>query len=130
MVPVECNAVTGANTDKYLKFRRKHSADFNLTSSIGRLEAGANLTLKSKILDIDNVFVNPLTRETLLPGFYDYWISHNTGYHVLDLFAAYRFGKGYQLSAGIKNVTNTEYMGRPGDIRPHRQFSLQIAARF
>ncbi|MFO7576011.1 MAG: TonB-dependent receptor [Bacteroidales bacterium] len=130
MVPVEYNAVTGANTDKYLKFRRKHSADFNLTSAIGRFEAGANLTLKSKILDIDNVFVNPSTRETLLPGFYDYWMSNNTGYHVLDLFAAYRFGKVYQLSAGIRNVTNTEYMGRPGDIRPHRQFSLQISARF
>jgi outer membrane cobalamin receptor len=130
MYPVEFNGVTGRNSDKFLKFRRKHSADLNLTSSYRRVEVGLNLSAKSKILDIDDVFVNELTRETILPGFYDYWLADNKGHYVIDCFAGYRFGTGYQVSAGVKNLTNTEYMGRPGDIQPHRQFSLQISARF
>lgn len=130
MYPVEFNAVSGNNTGKYLNYRRKHSADINLSSSYGRFEAGGNLSVKSRLLDIENVFKQEALVEEMLPGFYDYWMSHNTGYYVLDLFASCRFGKGYQLSGGIKNVTNTEYMGRPGDIRPHRQFSVQVSARF
>lgn len=130
MYPVEFNGVTGRNTGEYLKFRRKHSADFGIVSTSGRLEAGVNISLKSKLLEIDDVFVNPLTRETILPGFYDYWLTHNDGYLLADLFISYRFARSYQLSAGVKNLTNTEYMGRPGDIMPHRQFSLQLTARF
>jgi hypothetical protein len=30
----------------------------------------------------------------------------------------------------IKNVTNSEYMGRPGDIQPHRNFSIRLSGRF
>jgi outer membrane cobalamin receptor len=130
MYPVEFNGVTGRNTDKYLKFRRKNALDVNLTSSYGRFETGLNLTGKSRILDIDNVFVNELTRETILPGFYDYWTTHNESHWVLDVFAGYRFGSGYQVSFGVKNLTNTEYMGRPGDIMPQRQFSLQLSGTF
>jgi iron complex outermembrane receptor protein len=130
MYPVEFNGVTGRNTDRYLKFRRKNALDINLTTTYGRVETGLNLSGKSRILDIDNVFVNELTRETILPGFYDYWTTHNESHWVLDVFAGYRFGAGYQVSAGVKNLTNTEYMGRPGDIMPHRQFSVQLSGTF
>jgi len=130
MYPVEFNGVTGRNTGKYLKFRRKNAAELGLSTSFGRLEAGFNMAVKSKILDIDNVFVNPLSRETILPGFYDYWLEHNSGHFVADVFVSYRMGQPWQVSAGIKNLTNTEYMGRPGDIMPHRQFSLQVTGRF
>ncbi len=130
MYPVEFNGVTGKNTGEYLKFRRKNSADISIISAYRRFEAGLNLSVKSKLLAIDEVFVNELTRETILPGFYDYWLEHNTGHHVLDFFTGYRFGSGLQLSAAVKNLTNSEYMGRPGDIMPHRQYSLQLTGRF
>jgi outer membrane receptor protein involved in Fe transport len=35
-----------------------------------------------------------------------------------------------RLSLAVKNITNTEYMGRPGDIQPHRNFSLRLSGKF
>jgi len=126
MYPVEFNAVSGENTDLFLKYRRKHAADFNLISAYGKFEAGVNLSIKSMMLDVDDVF---LTTD-ILPGFPAYWEQNNDSYYVLDIFAGYRVGNGYNLSVGVKNLTNTEYMGRPGDIRPHRQYSVQLTGRF
>ena len=130
MYPVEFNGVTGRNTGDYLKFRRKHSAELNFMAGYGRFEAGTNLSVKSRILEIDDVFLAPTTREAILPGFYDYWLEHNDGHLLVDFFAGYRFAEGYQVSLGIKNLTNTEYMGRPGDVMPHRYYSIQISGRF
>lgn len=130
MYPVEFNGTTGKNTGEYLKFRRKHSADINLTVGLGHFESGVNLDIRSPLLAIDDVFTNELTREEILPGFYDYWLEHNTAQCIADLFVSFRTSRGFVFSAGVKNLTNTEYMGRPGDIQPQRQFSLQISAMF
>ena len=130
MYPVEFNGVTGRNTDKYLKFRRKHSAELSVSTIYSRFETGLNCYIKSSILAIDDVFLNPLTREDILPGFYDYWIEDNKGYFVVDVHARYRFNATYDISFSVKNLTNTEYVGRPGDIQPQRYYSLQFGARF
>ena len=79
---------------------------------------------------IDDVFLNELTREVILPGFYDYWLSDNTGYLLLDTSIGYNINKTFSLSVAVKNLTNTEYMGRPGDIQPHRNYSIRLAANF
>ena len=34
------------------------------------------------------------------------------------------------LSVAVKNLTNTEYMGRPGDVQPQRNYSLRLSAKF
>ncbi len=130
MYPVEFNAVTGKNTGDYLKFRRKHSSKISLSTIYSKMEFGMNVYIQSKILEIDDVFVNPLTRETILPGFFDYWTENHTGHFVMDLHAGYRFNSRYHLSIVVKNLTNTEYMGRPGDIMPHRYYSIQFSGRF
>jgi len=36
----------------------------------------------------------------------------------------------HRISFSVKNLTNTEYVGRPGDIQPQRYYSLQFGARF
>lgn len=130
MYPVEFNAVSGENTGKFLKYRRKSSVDLGLASSYGRFETGINLYGRSKMLDIDDVFLTPPFSDTILPGFPAYWETHNKSYWVIDFFVGYRMGSNYNLSAGVKNITNTEYMGRPGDVRPHRQFTLQFTGIF
>jgi len=130
MYPVEFNGVTGKNTGDYLKFRRKHTAELSVSTIYNRFETGLNCYIKSKILEIDDVFINPLTREDILPGFYDYWMEHNTGHFLMDIHARYRFNATYDISFSVKNLTNTEYMGRPGDIQPQRYYSLQFGARF
>jgi outer membrane receptor protein involved in Fe transport len=113
-----------------LKYRRKHSATFNLLSTYRKLDLGVSLFLKSKILNIDDVFLNPLTRETILPGFYDYWTKNNKGYYLIDVQAGIPFANSYRVSFVVKNLTNTEYMGRPGDVQPHRNFSIRISGNF
>jgi iron complex outermembrane receptor protein len=130
MYPIEFNGISGRNTDTYLKFRRKHSSQLSLSTIYKSFETGVSGYLKSRILAIDDVFVNPLTREELLPGFYDWWTQNNTGHFLMDIYARYRFNARYDLSFSVKNLTNTEYMGRPGDIQPQRYFSLQFGARF
>ncbi len=130
MVPVEFDPNTYKNTGEYLKFRRKHALTVSLTSAVDRVSAGFTLTARSRILDIDDAFLNPLTREHILPGFYNYWQTKNTGYFVLDLRLACQVSHRYQLSLVGNNITNTEHMGRPGDIRPHRSFSVRMTATF
>jgi iron complex outermembrane receptor protein len=129
MYPVEYNPYTNKNTDVFLKFRRKHSGKVSINSSIRKIEFGLDFYSKSRILEIDDVFVNPETREIILPGFYDYWVENNNGYALLDLNTSYRVNQKFMVSFVIKNIGNTEYMGRPGDIMPHRNFSIRLTGK-
>ena len=125
--PEELNGLSG-NT--YLKYRSKHSFKATASFTYGKLRLGLNAFYRSKLLRIDDVFLNPATREQILPGFYDYWQDNNTGYLIFDANFAFLFNQKYELSFSAKNFTNVEYMGRPGDIRPQRNFSLQFTGKF
>lgn len=129
MYPIEFNDITNKNTDAFLKYRRKHSAELSFRSIYKKIEMGLNFYFKSKMLDIDDVFTGP-DSELILPGFTDYWNNHNTGYLLADINLGFRINNKFKLSGAVKNLTNTEYMGRPGDIRPHRYFSIQFNTRF
>jgi len=74
--------------------------------------------------------LDELTRESILPGFYDYWLKKNKGYFVIDGNLGYALSKVLSFSLAVKNITNTEYMGRPGDIQPQRNFSLRLSGKF
>ncbi len=128
MVPEEINPVTWKSTGVMLKYRRRHSASMSLMAATGRIEAGTSLYLRSRILSIDDVFLAEETRETILPGFFDYWNTHHTGYFLMDLNAGYAVSPQIKVSVVVKNFTNTEYLGRPGDIQPPRSFSLRLGA--
>ncbi len=129
-IPVEFDRVTGQGSGDYLKFRRKHSAKVHFTSSYKKYEFGIGLFVKSRILNIDNVFLNSATRELILPGFYNYWLENNTGHFLIDANIGYKLSENYRISLVVKNLTNTEYMGRPGDIQPHRNFSIRLSGSF
>jgi outer membrane receptor protein involved in Fe transport len=128
--PSQFNPNTGENTNNYLKYRRKHSLKLSGNAGYNRFGAGLTLFYRSKILDIDDVFVNPLTRESILPGFFDYWQANNEGYFTADASFSFKLNDNYTFSFAVKNLTNTEYMGRPGDIQPHRNYSLRFAGIF
>ncbi len=130
MYPVEFNPNTNKNTGVFLKFRRKHSFTLNLTTSWHQFDFGLHAYARSPILNIDKVFLDPDTRESVLPGFYDYWTEHNDSYFLMDASIGYRLKKHYKISLALKNLTNTEYIGRPGDIQPHRHLSLRISGTF
>ena len=130
MYPVEFNPITKKNTDTYLKYRRKHSGKISTNTTYKKFELGFDFFVKSKILNIDDVFLGELTRETILPGFYNYWNNNNKGYFLMDGNIGFKITERYQLSMVVRNITNTEYMGRPGDIRPQRSFSLRFSGKF
>lgn len=124
--PVLFNAYTNKNTGIYLKYRRKHSAVVSLRTTWKKLDLGLNLYARSKILNIDDVF---LTTD-ILEGFNEYWKTHNKGYATLDGTLGYDLTDKFNISAVVKNITNTEYMGRPGDIQPQRNYSLRLTGKF
>ncbi|MFO7723064.1 MAG: TonB-dependent receptor [Bacteroidales bacterium] len=127
MYPVEFNPFTNKNTGNYLKFRRHNAFSINGGAYYRKFEFNFQATARSKILNIDDVFLNPATREDILPGFYDYWMAHNDAFVVLDASFGYRLTEKFRVSLSLKNLTNTEYMGRPGDIQPHRHLSLRLS---
>ncbi len=49
---------------------------------------------------------------------------------ILLLFAGFLVYENLKISLAVKNALNTEYMGRPGDIMPHRNFSLRLSGKF
>jgi len=128
--PVEINAVTKVSTGRYLKYRSKHSAKIILNTEYKKWGIGLNFFYKSKMLNIDNVFLNPSTREDFLPGFFTYWNNNNTGYFITDINLTYNFNIHSSISVAVKNLLNEEYMGRPGDIQAQRSFSLQYSRQF
>jgi len=105
----------------------KHSGKLYINTQCRKLDLGLNINIRSKVLKIDNVFLNIFTRESILPGFYDYWQKDNKGYITIDAIPAYHISDRFTLSFAIKNLTNTEYMGRPGDIQPQRNYSLRFS---
>lgn len=129
LYPMEFDINAPNDSAVFLKYRRSHALNIITNTRFRKFDLGLNLFYRSKILNIDNVFLNELTREELLPGFYDYWMKDNKGYILLDGFLTYHFNEKYALSLGVKNITNTEYLGRPGDIRPQRSFSLQFRGK-
>jgi outer membrane receptor protein involved in Fe transport len=125
MYPVEFNKHTNQNTDIYLKYRRKHSGIISVDTQWKKFSLGLSIYIKSKILNIDEVFITT----PILPGFGDYWAGHNTGYVMLDGNFGYKINDKFTLSLAVKNLTNTEYMGRPGDIQPQRNFSVRFSGK-
>jgi len=128
--PVEFNQTTHKNKDIYLKYRRKHSAKISINTSYNKFDLGLSLYAKSRILNIDNVFLQDFDGKYILPGFPEYWLDNNKGYFLIDGNMGYRINKVLTISLAVKNITNTEYMGRPGDIQPQRNFSLRLAGKF
>jgi iron complex outermembrane receptor protein len=127
--PVEFNKYTNENKDLFLKYRRMHSGKLSLNTSWKKFEAGINMYAKSKILRIDDFFLNETTGEAILPGFPGYWEGHNKGYLLLDGTLGYKISDRYTVSFAVKNINNTEYMGRPGDIQPQRSYSLRFTGK-
>lgn len=125
--PVEFNPQAGLTGNTYLKYRRMHSLKVTLNSNYNKIDAGFSLNAGSRMLNIDGVFLNELTRETILPGFYEYWNENSGGHLLVDLFTGFLFNENLKISFVIKNALNGEYMGRPGDIMPHRSFSVRLS---
>ncbi len=113
-----------------LKYRYFHSfkADFQL--DFKKISTGISVIYLSRMINIDKAFDDlmgdgPGVGIELLPGLYEYRQKNNKGYAVFDYRISWNINESSKLSLVVKNLFNKEYMGRPGDIRPPRNLSLQ-----
>lgn len=113
-----------------LKYRRRHLLKLDMEAEIWKIFAGINYQYYSRMINVDEVFVDPLTGNLLLPGFPDYWEENENNYSLVDLRLGWNITDLINITAICRNVFNVEYLGRPGDIGRPRNFSLQLRLNF
>jgi len=113
-----------------LKYRRRHLFKADLEVNIWKIFAGINLQYNSRMINVDEVFIDDLIGNLLQPGFPDYWEEHAGGYTLIDFRLGWNITKMFRVNTILKNAFNAEYLGRPGDIGPMRNLTLQAKITF
>ena len=119
-----------ANESYILKYRRRHLVKADLELEFWKLFAGVNLQYNSRMINVDEVFIDPLVGNLLQPGFPDYWLEHATGYTLFDFRLGWHISPMFRVNTILNNAFNVEFLGRPGDIGPPRNITLQAKITF
>ncbi|TFH27634.1 MAG: TonB-dependent receptor [Bacteroidia bacterium] len=109
-----------------LKYRRRHLLKGDLEASVWKIFAGINLQYNSRMINVDEVFLDPLIGNLLLPGFPQYWEDHATAYTMIDFRLGWNITEMIRVTAILRNAFNVEYLGRPGDIGQPRNITVQL----
>jgi iron complex outermembrane receptor protein len=109
-----------------LKYRRRHLLKGDLEASIWKLFTGINVVFNSRMINVDEVFLDPFTGNLLLPGFPQYWQEQAGSYTLVDLRLGWNITEMIRLTAILRNTFNVEYLGRPGDLGAPRNFVVQL----
>lgn len=129
--PVMLDSLGRTDDEAYvLNYRRRHLLKSDLEAELIGIFAGINLQYNSKMINVDEAFTDPLLGNTILPGFPEYWETQAGGYLLVDLRLGWNISPKFRINALMKNAFNKEYLGRPGDIGPPRQLTLQIKLTF
>jgi len=123
MNPIDLDADTLENN--ILKYRYRHSLKGDIEFTFKRLSTGLNFIYGSHMERIDEAFEEKILGKEIFPGLKEYRIKNDKGFIVFDFRIAYQVTASSKLAFFIKNVFNREYMGRPGDIQPPLNISLQ-----
>ncbi len=113
-----------------LKYRRRHLVKADLEMEIWKMFAGVNLQYNSRMINVDEVFIDPFIGNLLQPGFPDYWFEHSTGYILVDFRLGWNITESFRVNTILRNAMNIEYLGRPGDIGSPRNITLQLKITF
>jgi len=113
-----------------LKYRRRHLLKGDLNFKYRGLFAGLNFQYNSKMINVDEVFIDPLFGELIQPGFPEYWSNRSDGYSLVDARIGWNITKWMRINSIIRNVFNVEYLGRPGDLGPPRNITVQTRFKF
>jgi outer membrane cobalamin receptor len=113
-----------------LKYRRRHLIKMDLEAEVWKIFAGANFQYYSRMINIDEVFLDPFTGNLLLPGFPDYWEENDPTHSLLDFRLGWNIRPSIRITAILRNALNVEYLGRPGDIGQPRNITLQLRFDF
>lgn len=134
MNPVNLNydasVISGGNEDKILKYRYFHSAKFDLEFNYRKFSSGVGFVYYSFMVNVDDIFLDPIFGNLILPGYPDYREAHRHGYIIFDYRISFQLAEQVKIALIIKNLFNTEYIGRPGDIGPPRNITIHLGVRF
>ena len=130
--PVLLDSIGRTETEEYvLKYRRRHLVKSDLEAEAWKVFAGITVQHNSRMINVDEAFIDTTSlKDLLLPGFSDYWYHHASGYTLVDLRIGWNISPAFRMVAILRNAFNVEYLGRPGDIGPPRQFTLQLRITF
>jgi iron complex outermembrane receptor protein len=127
MNPVDLSSDTLEND--ILKYRFRHTFKGDIEFNFSRFSAGLSFVYRSFMERIDEAFEQEIFGQEIFPGLKEYREENDTGAVVFDLRLAYQLAPSTRISFIAKNIFNKEYMGRPGDIRPPRNITLQILVK-
>jgi len=128
--PIDLSISEDSTVTNILKYRHRHSIKGDFYLSWRRWTTGVSAIHNSLMERVDDVFINPLFGNLILPGYPDYYNENRKGYTTVDLRLSCDITKGTSLSVIGKNILNVEYLGRPGDIQPHRNIMMQFLMKF
>lgn len=130
--PLDLNNDTTKTTDRnILKYRFYHSAKGDLQVELNKFSLGLSLLYRSFMINIDNAFQQELLPGvSILPGIKEYREKNNKGYVLFDVRAGYNLTEYSRMNVIVKNIFNTEWMGRPGDVGAPRNVSIQYTFNF
>lgn len=128
MNPLDLSSDTLENN--ILKYRYRHSVKGDVSLGYGKLSLGVNMIYRSFMERIDPAFEEKIFGMEIMPGLKEYREENNKGAVVFDLRLSWQLTKEANLALVGKNIFNKEYMGRPGDIRPPRNYSVQLLVKF
>jgi len=128
--PIDLNVLKTDSTSSILKYRFRHSLKGDFEISYGPITTGATMVYNSFIERVDSVFIDPIFGNAIMPGYPDYRKQHQKGKAIVDWRISYHAFSTARFSINFKNLFNVEYVGRPGDIRPQRNFTFQFTMNF
>ncbi len=131
---VDMNDTLNSSTSNILKYRYYHSLKGDFEIKYLKFATGFSFIYNSFIINIDEAFqeelITGMPSSAILPGLKKYRAEHNKGALIIDYRVSYNVTEFSKLSIMLKNITNQEYMGRPGDIQPPRNITLQYVLNF
>jgi outer membrane cobalamin receptor len=127
MNPIDLSSDTLENN--ILKYRYRHSVKSHAELTIKKITPGITLIYNSFMERIDEAFEATILGQEIFPGLKDYRLANNKGFVVVDISLAYLLSPQIRVAMLINNLFNKEYMGRPGDIRPPRNVSVQLIVK-
>lgn len=128
MNPVDLSSDTLENN--MLKYRFNHSFKGDIEINPGKFTAGLNFRFTSFMERVDEAFEEQILGQEIFPGLKDYRLENARGAWFFDLRMGYQINRSIRLMALVKNLFNEEAMGRPGDILPPRNVTLQVRVTF
>ncbi|MEN8155714.1 MAG: TonB-dependent receptor [Bacteroidota bacterium] len=129
--PLMLDTIPRSETDDYiLKYRRRIMDKSDLEVEFRKWFVGVNMQFNSRMIRVDEAFIDPILGDALMPGFPGYWENEAGGYTLIDLRLGWNVSPLFRINLLLKNANNVEYLGRPGDIGPPRNVTLQAKVTF